>query len=83
MDTQYFKGQARHVRDLAEKADPFTKKRHLTLAEHYDPRVLVTSPALPPFKPQTRLPAVTFGGDHPNDPGHSEKTFAVQFPPAA
>jgi hypothetical protein len=30
---QYFRKQAQRVRDIAERADPFTKKPLLTLAE--------------------------------------------------
>jgi len=40
METQYFREQAQRVRDIAEKADPFTKKRLLTLAEYYEARAL-------------------------------------------
>lgn len=38
MDEGYFREQASRVRALAERADPFTKKRLLNLAEHYDAR---------------------------------------------
>jgi hypothetical protein len=43
METQYLREQAQRVRDIAERADPFTKKRLLTLAEHYDARALESS----------------------------------------
>jgi len=36
MDQVFFKQQALRARDLAEKADPFTKKRLLDLADKYD-----------------------------------------------
>ena len=36
MSEQYFRDQATKVRDLAEKADPFTKRRLLQLADRYD-----------------------------------------------
>jgi hypothetical protein len=52
MDAQYFREQARRVRQLAEKADPFTKKRLLSLAEHYDIRALDSSRVARPIKPE-------------------------------
>ena len=36
MNDEYFKERARVVRTIADKADPFTKKRLLALAEKYD-----------------------------------------------
>jgi hypothetical protein len=36
MDSEFFKQQALRARDLAEKADPFTRKRLLALADRYD-----------------------------------------------
>ena len=36
MDSEFLKEQALRARDLAEKADPFTRKRLLALAESYD-----------------------------------------------
>jgi hypothetical protein len=39
MNEEYFKEQSRRVRAIAEKADPFTKKRLLALAESYDIRL--------------------------------------------
>jgi hypothetical protein len=36
MDIEFFKQQALRARDLAEKADPFTRKRLLALADKYD-----------------------------------------------
>jgi hypothetical protein len=36
MDQEFFKQQALRARDLAEKADPFTRKRLLALADRYD-----------------------------------------------
>lgn len=35
MDQEFFKQQALRVRDLAEKAEPFTRKRLLDLAGKY------------------------------------------------
>jgi len=39
MNDEYFKQQAARVRALADKADPFTRKRLLDLAERYDARL--------------------------------------------
>lgn len=45
MDVELFKQQALRARDLAEKADPFTRKRLLALAEKYDAKAGEPSPA--------------------------------------
>jgi hypothetical protein len=39
MDDKFCKQRAKAVRDLADKADPFIKKRLLALAKHYERRV--------------------------------------------
>jgi hypothetical protein len=39
MNDEYLKEQAERVRALADKADPFTKRRLLDLAESYDARL--------------------------------------------
>jgi hypothetical protein len=39
MNDEYFIEQSRLVRGIADKADPFTKKRLLALAESYDARL--------------------------------------------
>jgi hypothetical protein len=39
MNDDYFKEQAARVRAIADRADPFTRKRLLDLAERYDLRV--------------------------------------------
>jgi hypothetical protein len=36
MDQEFYRQQAQRVRDLAERADPFTRKRLLDLADSYD-----------------------------------------------
>jgi hypothetical protein len=36
MNEDFFKDRARAVRDLADKADPFTRKRLLELAAKYE-----------------------------------------------
>ena len=38
MDEQFRKEHARIVREIAEKADPFTKKRLMDLASRYEGR---------------------------------------------
>jgi hypothetical protein len=38
MDREFYRQQAQRVRDLAEKADPFTRQRLLDLAGRYDAR---------------------------------------------
>src|SRR5260221_312365 len=39
MNDEYFKEQAERVRALADKGDPFTRRRLLDLAESYDARL--------------------------------------------
>ena len=39
MDDEFCSERARTVRDLADKADPFIKKRLLELARHYERRI--------------------------------------------
>ena len=39
MNDEFLKARAREVRSIADKADPFTKKRLLDLAESYDRRI--------------------------------------------
>jgi hypothetical protein len=39
MNDEYFKQQADRIRAMADKADPFTKKRLLDLAERYDAKL--------------------------------------------
>jgi hypothetical protein len=57
MDDEFCKQRAKAVRDLAEKADPFIKKRLLDLAKHYERRVTGANetearPERQPEKPQ-------------------------------
>ena len=51
MDSEFLKQQAAHCRLLAEKADPFIKRRLLDLAVQYDAR----------FERSLRGPPRTFG----------------------
>jgi hypothetical protein len=39
MDEDFIRGRAQDIRDLATKADPFTKKRLLDLAATYERRL--------------------------------------------
>lgn len=39
VDEQFLRDRGKIVRDLADKADPFIKRRLLDLAEQYDRRV--------------------------------------------
>jgi hypothetical protein len=48
MDDAFYRDRAQHIRQLANEADPFIKKRLLRLASNYDamttrPRVTVLS----------------------------------------
>src|SRR3954470_9636807 len=36
LDDEFYKERARHIRELADKADPFIRKRLLDLAGNYD-----------------------------------------------
>jgi hypothetical protein len=53
MDDEYFKERALVVRTIADKADPFTKKRLLALADKYDARFGG------PSRASRQLPSVT------------------------
>ncbi|QAU45981.1 hypothetical protein [Bradyrhizobium guangzhouense] len=39
MDDDFIRGRARDIRELATKADPFTQKRLLDLADTYERRL--------------------------------------------
>jgi hypothetical protein len=49
MNDEFLKERARAVRSIADRADPFTKKRLLDLAESYEARIGR------PFRGATRL----------------------------
>lgn len=61
---EFYRGFAQRARDLAERADPFTRKRLLELASRYDarskPPVSGGARPLPPTR--TTLPASIFSG---------------------
>jgi hypothetical protein len=56
MNDDYFKEQAARVRAIADRADPFTRKRLLDLAERYDLRVGKPSRATRSIPPPNPLP---------------------------
>ena len=39
LDDEFYRSRARHIRELADKADPFIRKRLLDLAGNYDAMV--------------------------------------------
>lgn len=45
---EFYSGFAQRARDLAEKADPFTRRRLLDLAKRYDGGVWPERPLRPP-----------------------------------
>jgi hypothetical protein len=57
MNDDYFKEQAARVRAIADRADPFTKKRLLDLAERYDLRAGKPSQATRSLNRPILLPA--------------------------
>jgi hypothetical protein len=60
---EFYRGFAPRARDLAEKADPFTKRRLLDLAQRYDLKSRPGAPGsrtLPP--PRATPPTALFSG---------------------
>jgi hypothetical protein len=51
MDDEFLKKRARQVRELAEKADPFTKRRLIILADDYEKQLK---------KPESAVQSTTF-----------------------
>lgn len=47
MDDEFCRERLRTVRDLAENADPFIKKRLLELARHYERRLAIAETPRP------------------------------------
>jgi hypothetical protein len=68
MNDAYFKEQSQRVRAIADKADPFTKKRLLALAESYDARIGR------PSRATRQLPFVTIDLEKPADHQGDGKT---------
>ena len=56
MDQEFFRQQALRARDLAEKADPFTRNRLLALAGKYDAKAGGPSRASRIIEPPVLLP---------------------------
>jgi hypothetical protein len=56
MDDNFYKERARRIRELANEADPFIKKRLLRLARNYDAMTmpLGTGPSNPPVASEDR-----------------------------
>jgi hypothetical protein len=51
MDEAFLRERVQHIRNLAEKADPFIKKRLLALAASYEKRIGQNSAGNPPKNP--------------------------------
>ena len=68
MNDAYFKEQSLRVRAIADKADPFTKKRLLALAESYDARIGRPSRAM------RQLPIVAIDNEKPAEHRDDGKT---------
>ncbi|EHR00298.1 hypothetical protein [Bradyrhizobium sp. WSM471] len=66
MEQEFYRGLAQKVRGMAEKADPFTRRRLLDLAKRYDSRGGQPSASGPTERPlpasRTPPPAATFSG---------------------
>ncbi|MCK1745237.1 hypothetical protein IVA80_31715 [Bradyrhizobium sp. 139] len=56
MDVAFSRSFAQRARDLADKADPFTRKRLLVVAEKYDAKLGKHSPASRNLQRTLRLP---------------------------
>jgi hypothetical protein len=73
MNEDYFKQQALRVRALADRADPFVKKRLLDLAENYEAKIVGASGELSSVtkakltSTSDKLPSVSIGGQHDTD----------------
>jgi hypothetical protein len=52
MDEAFLRERAQHIRNLAEKADPFIKKRLLKLAANYEKRIRQHSSATAKLLPK-------------------------------
>lgn len=59
---EFYRGFAQRARDLAEKADPFTRRRLLDLAKRYDAKGKPPGSARPLPPPRTTPPATPFAG---------------------
>lgn len=60
---EFYRGFAQRARDLAERADPFTRRRLLDLALRYDARSKPGAPGARPLPPpRATPPAAIFSG---------------------
>lgn len=59
---EFYSGYAQRARDLAEKADPFTRRRLLDLAKRYDAKSKPGGSARPLPPPRITPPATLFAG---------------------
>ncbi len=59
---EIYSGFAQRARDLAEKADPFTRRRLLDLAKKYDAKCRPSAIARPLPTARTTQPATLFSG---------------------
>jgi hypothetical protein len=59
---EFFGGFAQRARELAEKADPFTRRRLLDLAKKYDAKSRPSESARPLPTVRTTPPATLFSG---------------------
>jgi hypothetical protein len=62
MNDEYLRERALVVRTIADKADPFTKKRLLALADKYDAR------SGAPSRTVRQLPSVSISSEHHSNP---------------
>jgi len=63
MNEEFFKDRAKTVRDIADKADPFIKKRLLALAARYEAKPRPPSP-VPPVSIQQKSHNEDGGNPH-------------------
>ena len=59
VDDEFYKERARHIRELAAKADPFIRKRLLDLAGNYDSMVRRSPHTSATAAPRINLPNVS------------------------
>jgi hypothetical protein len=73
LDEEFNKRRANLVRELADRADPFTKRRLLDLVSRYEKTTSKTNPPLPlPSAPQTGLASEGKKSPVPTQPSSKE-----------
>jgi hypothetical protein len=60
---EFYRGFAQRARDLAEKADPFTRRRLLDLAKRYDAKIKPGGSARPVPPARTTPPSTLLAGE--------------------